>query len=118
MLPDVGMRMAQIDFFCTGSTLAKKEFSMFLPMTREEAAALGWDELDVILVTGDAINIDSPYFGVAIIGKVLLNAGYRVGIIPSRRQKPRMTLPGLASPVCFGVLRRAVSIRWFQTIRR
>ena len=54
---------------------------MFLPITRKEMDELGWDACDVILVTGDTY-IDSPYFGTAIIGKVLLQAGYRVGIIP------------------------------------
>lgn len=43
-------------------------------------AALGWETLDVILVTGDAY-IDSPFIGVAVIGKVLVHAGFRVGII-------------------------------------
>ncbi|MBN2467161.1 MAG: YgiQ family radical SAM protein [Deltaproteobacteria bacterium] len=53
---------------------------MFLPTTKEEVKERGWDTLDVILVTGDAY-IDSPFVGVAVIGKVLLNAGYAVGII-------------------------------------
>jgi len=53
---------------------------MFLPTTREELNKLGWDELDVILVTGDTY-IDSPFIGAAVVGKVLANAGYRVGII-------------------------------------
>ena len=53
---------------------------MFLPTTREEIEKLGWDKPDVILVTGDAY-LDSSFIGVAIIGKVLLNAGYKVGII-------------------------------------
>lgn len=53
---------------------------MFLPTTREEMSRLGWPELDVILVTGDAY-IDSPFIGVALIGKALLNAGFRVGVI-------------------------------------
>ncbi len=53
---------------------------MFLPTTKQEMEALGWPELDVILVTGDAY-IDSPHIGVAVVGKVLLKAGYRVGII-------------------------------------
>jgi len=53
---------------------------MFLPTTREEVERLGWDGLDVILVSGDTY-IDSPFCGVAVIGKVLLAAGYRVGII-------------------------------------
>ncbi len=41
---------------------------------------LGWAKLDVILVTGDAY-VDSPFIGAAVIGKTLVNAGYRVGII-------------------------------------
>lgn len=40
----------------------------------------GWDTLDVILVTGDAY-VDHPSYGTAIIGRVLENAGYRVGVI-------------------------------------
>lgn len=53
---------------------------MFLPATREEMKALSWDRLDVILVTGDAY-IDSPHMGVAVVGKALQNAGFRVGVI-------------------------------------
>lgn len=53
---------------------------MLLPTTRNELDKLGWDRPDVILITGDSY-IDSPFIGVAVIGKVLLNACYRVGII-------------------------------------
>ena len=53
---------------------------MFLPCTREEMIALGWEALDVILVTGDAY-IDSPFIGAAVIGKLLVRHGFRVGII-------------------------------------
>jgi uncharacterized radical SAM protein YgiQ len=53
---------------------------MYLPTTRQEMLNLGWDSLDVILVTGDSY-IDSPYVGVAVIGKLLAKEGYRVGII-------------------------------------
>ena len=53
---------------------------MFLPTTRKEMQSLGWDDLDVILVSGDAY-IDSPYSGVSIIGHLLVDAGFRVGII-------------------------------------
>ncbi len=52
----------------------------FLPMTREEMDALGWDACDVILVTGDAY-IDHPSFGMALIGRFLEAQGFRVGII-------------------------------------
>ncbi len=53
---------------------------MFLPTTLAEVKQLGWETLDVILVTGDSY-IDSPFIGAAVIGKVLLKAGYRVGVI-------------------------------------
>ena len=53
---------------------------MFLPTTINEVKRLGWDGLDVILVTGDSY-IDSPFIGTAVIGKVLLHARYRVGVI-------------------------------------
>lgn len=53
---------------------------MYLPTSAKEVESLGWDRLDIILVTGDGY-IDSPYIGAALIGKVLLDAGYRVGII-------------------------------------
>ena len=47
---------------------------MYLPMTREEMTKLGWSELDVILITGDAY-LDSPFCGAAMLGKVLVQAG-------------------------------------------
>ncbi len=52
----------------------------FFPMSRAEMQTLGWDECDVILVTGDAY-VDHPSFGMAVIGRVLEAQGFRVGII-------------------------------------
>ena len=52
----------------------------FLPMSRAEMEALGWDSCDVILVTGDAY-VDHPSFGMAVIGRVLEAQGFRVGTI-------------------------------------
>src|SRR5262245_22474805 len=52
----------------------------FLPMSRAEMDALGWDACDIIIVTGDAY-IDHPSFGMAIIGRLLEAQGFRVGII-------------------------------------
>ena len=52
----------------------------FLPMSRAEMDALGWDECDVVLVTGDAY-VDHPSFGMAIIGRLLEAQGFKVGII-------------------------------------
>lgn len=51
----------------------------FLPMSRAEMDALGWDECDIVLVTGDAY-VDHPSFGMAIIGRLLESQGFRVGI--------------------------------------
>ena len=53
---------------------------MFIPTTREELGSLGWDALDVILITGDSY-VDSPFVGVSVVGQVLLRAGFRVGIV-------------------------------------
>ena len=52
----------------------------FLPMSRAEMDALGWDSCDIILVTGDAY-VDHPSFGMAIIGRLLEAHGFRVGVI-------------------------------------
>jgi uncharacterized radical SAM protein YgiQ len=52
----------------------------FLPMSRAEMEALGWDSCDVIVVTGDAY-VDHPSFGMAIVGRLLEAQGFRVGII-------------------------------------
>ena len=52
----------------------------FLPTTRAEMDALGWDSCDVVIVTGDAY-VDHPSFGMAIVGRVLEAQGFRVGII-------------------------------------
>ena len=49
-------------------------------MSRAEMQALGWEQCDVIIVTGDAY-VDHPSFGMAIIGRVLEAQGLRVGII-------------------------------------
>ena len=53
---------------------------MFLPTTKEEMRQRGWHTLDIILITSDAY-IDSPYMGVAVVGRVLERAGFKVGII-------------------------------------
>jgi len=53
---------------------------MFLPTTQEELTQLGWKQCDIILVTGDAY-IDSPFIGVAVVGRMLEKQGYKVGII-------------------------------------
>ena len=54
--------------------------SAFLPTTREEMKARGWDELDILIVTGDAY-VDHPAFGPILIARFLEGRGYRVGVI-------------------------------------
>ena len=73
---------------------------MFLPTTRKDMRELGWDDLDIILVTGDTY-IDSPFIGVAVIGKVLVNAGYRVGIIAQPDIKSKSDICRLGEPQLF-----------------
>jgi uncharacterized radical SAM protein YgiQ len=52
----------------------------FLPTSRAEMEALGWDSCDIIIVTGDAY-IDHPSFGMALVGRLLEDQGFRVGIL-------------------------------------
>lgn len=73
---------------------------MFVPTTIHEMKTLGWDGLDVILVTGDAY-IDSPHIGVAVIGKALLKAGYRVGIISQPDTMTSADIMRLGEPALF-----------------
>ena len=58
----------------------------FLPMFRSEAEKQGIDQLDVILISGDAY-VDHPSFSAALVGRVLWDAGYSVGIIAQPAQK-------------------------------
>ena len=77
--------------------------STFLPMSKQEMDALGWDSCDVILVTGDAY-IDHPSFGMALIGRLLEAQGFRVGIIAQPDWKSADPFRALGRPnLYFGV---------------
>jgi uncharacterized radical SAM protein YgiQ len=52
----------------------------WMPLTKKEIEKRGWDELDIILVSGDAY-VDHPSFGTAVIGRIMEDEGFRVGII-------------------------------------
>ncbi len=73
---------------------------MFLPTTRQEMAALGWPQLDIILVTGDAY-IDSPFMGIAVVGKLLLHHGFRVGVIAQPDLHTADAISRLGEPLLF-----------------
>ena len=75
----------------------------FLPMSREEMDALGWDACDIVLVTGDAY-VDHPSFGMAIIGRLLEAHGFRVGIIAQPDWQSAEPFAALGRPdLFFGV---------------
>jgi uncharacterized radical SAM protein YgiQ len=67
-------------FSSVRQNIAASSPATFLPTTRAEMDALGWDRCDIIIVTGDAY-VDHPSFGMAIIGRVLEAQGFKVGII-------------------------------------
>ena len=53
----------------------------WLPITKKETDLRGWDEVDIVIITGDAY-VDHPAFGAAVIGRVLESHGYKVALIP------------------------------------
>jgi uncharacterized radical SAM protein YgiQ len=53
----------------------------WLPITKKEVEKRGWEELDVILISGDAY-VDHPAFGTAVIGRIIESEGFKIGIIP------------------------------------
>ncbi|MBR5574903.1 MAG: YgiQ family radical SAM protein [Paludibacteraceae bacterium] len=57
------------------------DLKAYLPTTKKELQLRGWEEVDVILFSGDAY-IDHPAFGAAVIGRVLERAGYKVAVVP------------------------------------
>jgi uncharacterized radical SAM protein YgiQ len=75
----------------------------FLPTSRAEMDALGWDSCDIILVTGDAY-VDHPSFGMGVIGRALEAQGFRVGIIAQPDWHGTASFEALGSPnLFFGV---------------
>ncbi len=73
---------------------------MFLPTTKKELKRNGWEKLDIILVTGDTY-IDSPFTGVAVIGKILVRQGFRVGIIAQPDVNSDIDIKRLGEPELF-----------------
>lgn len=75
----------------------------FLPRSRQEMDALGWDSCDIIIVTGDAY-VDHPSFGMAVMGRVLEAQGFRVGIIDQPEWTTDEPFKALGKPnLFFGV---------------
>lgn len=75
----------------------------FLPMSKEEMEAAGWDSCDIILVSGDAY-IDHPSFCTAIVGRYLESFGFRVGVISQPDWHSKQDFMKLGRPnLFFGV---------------
>lgn len=72
----------------------------FLPMSRREMDALGWDACDIVIVSGDAY-IDHPSFGAALIGRELEAQGFRVGIIAQPDWRSAEAFRALGRPKLF-----------------
>ncbi|MEA2048002.1 MAG: YgiQ family radical SAM protein [Campylobacterota bacterium] len=80
--------------------MSKPDLSLtkdFLPTTRAEMDARGWSQCDVILISGDAY-IDSPFIGVATVGRMLEKLGYKVGIIGQPDVKSDRDIKRLGEP--------------------
>ncbi|QNK72599.1 YgiQ family radical SAM protein [Variovorax sp. PAMC28562] len=75
----------------------------FLPTSRKEMEALGWDSCDIVMVTGDAY-VDHPSFGMAVIGRMLEAQGFRVGIVAQPDWQSAEPFKALGKPnLFFGV---------------
>ncbi len=75
----------------------------FLPTSRAEMVALGWDACDVVLVTGDAY-VDHPSFGMALVGRLIESQGFRVGILAQPEWSSAEPFKALGKPrLYFGV---------------
>ncbi len=59
----------------------RRKISDWLPITMKEVKARGWEQLDVIIFSGDAY-VDHPAFGAAVVGRLIESKGYRVAIVP------------------------------------
>lgn len=69
----------------------------FIPASRREMEEAGFDELDILLVSGDCY-VDHPSFGIAVIGRLLLSRGFRVGIIAQPDWRDPASLTALGRP--------------------
>lgn len=85
-----------------GSHLLKTTVS-FLPTCRAEMVARGWDELDILFISGDAY-VDHPAFGVPLLARLLESEGYRVGIIAQPDWRDRSAFLGMGRPRLFAAV--------------
>lgn len=89
--------------FAKAPPRAEHKPAPFLPTTEKEMRSLGWNQCDIIIVTGDAY-VDHPSFGMAIVGRLLEAQGFRVGIIAQPPWQDATAFTALGRPrLFFGV---------------
>ncbi len=67
-------------------TIKDRPVTHWLPITKKEVEMRGWEQLDVILISGDAY-VDHPSFGTAVIGRIIESEGFRIAIVPQPNWK-------------------------------
>ena len=91
----------------------------FIPMNRKDMEDLGWDEIDILLVTGDAY-VDHPSYGIAVIGRLLLKLGIKCGIVAQPDWKDPNSLRVMGRPrlACFATEGNMDSMLSIYTVGR
>lgn len=79
------------------------KFEKFIPCSREEMTERGWDQLDVLFVTGDAY-VDHPSFGTALLARLLEAEGLRVGILAQPDWRDLDTFKVMGRPRLFAAI--------------
>jgi uncharacterized radical SAM protein YgiQ len=98
---EVAVHMSASDLFSHRPFWAKRlGKAPFLPRSAHEMEVLGWEACDVIIVTGDAY-VDHPSFGMAVIGRLLEDQGFRVGILDQPDIRNPMSFQALGRPTLF-----------------
>src|SRR3982751_1116328 len=77
-------------------TKEKPAAEAFLPVSIEDARQRGWEQLDVVLINGDAY-VDHPTFGVPLMGRLLASRGFKVGIVTQPRWDEQSGLADFAA---------------------
>lgn len=81
--------------------LSERPITDWLPLTMKEVEKRGWDELDVVIVSGDAY-VDHPSFGTAVIGRIIEDEGFKVAIIAQPNWKDDLRdFKKFGKPRCF-----------------
>lgn len=81
----------------------EKNKQLPLPINRNEMRRRGWDDLDVLFISGDAY-VDHPAFGLSLLARLLEVAGYRVGIIPQPDLTDPESLARMGRPRLFAAI--------------